>query len=68
VLHAHATVAGRQSLARNNVFYAFSAIGGDPQDYTFRGERTELVAGDNNIFREYVTVSGARKKAAPRRH
>src|SRR5229473_41973 len=45
-----------------NTFYPFSAIGGDPQDYTFRGERTELVAGDGNIFREYVTVSRGTQK------
>ena len=32
-------------------------IGGDPQDYTFRGEHVELVAGDGNIFREHVTIS-----------
>jgi UDP-N-acetylglucosamine acyltransferase len=32
-------------------------IGGDPQDYTFVGERTELLVGDKNVFREYVTVS-----------
>ena len=31
--------------------------GGDPQDYTFRGERVELEAGDENIFREYATVN-----------
>src|SRR6267142_1862923 len=61
-LHAHAAVGGPSKFGKNNVFYAFSAIGGDPQDYTFRGERTELVAGDNNIFREYVTVSRGTQK------
>ncbi len=62
VLHAHATVGGPSKFGKNNVFYSFSAIGGDPQDYTFRGERTELVAGDGNIFREYVTVSRGTQK------
>ncbi len=62
VLHAHATVMGPSKFGKNNVFYSFSAIGGDPQDYTFRGERTELRAGDGNIFREYVTVSRGTKK------
>ena len=57
VLHAHAMVTGPSKFGKNNTFYSFSAIGGDPQDYTFRGERTELLAGDGNIFREYVTVS-----------
>ena len=62
VLHAHAAVQGPSKFGKNNVFYSFSAIGGDPQDYTFRGERTELVAGDGNIFREYVTISRGTEK------
>jgi UDP-N-acetylglucosamine acyltransferase len=62
VLHAHATVMGPSKFGKNNVFYPFSAIGGDPQDYTFRGERTGLVVGDSNIFREYATVSRGTKK------
>jgi UDP-N-acetylglucosamine acyltransferase len=62
VLHAHAAVQGPSKFGKNNVFYSFSVIGGDPQDYTFRGERTELVAGDGNIFREYVTISRGTEK------
>ncbi|MGB4785118.1 MAG: acyl-ACP--UDP-N-acetylglucosamine O-acyltransferase, partial [Candidatus Acidiferrum sp.] len=62
VLHAHAVVQGPSKFGKNNVFHAFSVVGGDPQDYTFRGERAELVAGDGNIFREYVTVSRGTQK------
>lgn len=62
VLHAHAVVQGPSKFGKNNVFHPFSVIGGDPQDYTFRGERVELVAGDGNIFREYVTVSRGTQK------
>jgi len=57
VLHPHAFVGGPAKYGRNNTFYSFCAVGGGPQDYTFRGERTELHVGDGNIFREYVTVS-----------
>ena len=62
LLHAHAVVQGPSKFGKNNVFHAFSVIGGDPQDYTYAGERVELVAGDANIFREYVTVSRGTKK------
>src|SRR6266850_4076036 len=62
VLHAHAVVQGPSKFGKNNVFHAFSVVGGDPQDYTFRGERAELLAGDGNIFREYVTVSRGTQK------
>jgi UDP-N-acetylglucosamine acyltransferase len=66
VLHAHAVVQGPSSFGKHNVFYPFSVIGGDPQDYTYRGERTELAAGDGNIFREYVTVSRGTEKGGGR--
>jgi UDP-N-acetylglucosamine acyltransferase len=66
VVHAHAIVQGPAKFGKNNVFHAFSVIGGDPQDYTYRGERTELVAGDDNIFREYVTVNRGTQKGGGR--
>jgi len=62
VLHSYAVVQGPSRFGKNNVFHGFSVIGGDPQDYTFRGERAELIAGDGNIFREYVTVSRGTQK------
>jgi UDP-N-acetylglucosamine acyltransferase len=57
VLHAHAVVQGPSKFGRENVFHAFCLVGGDPQDYRFRGEKTELLVGDANIFREYVSIS-----------
>ena len=61
-LHPHAVVQGPSKFGENNVFHPFCVIGGEPQDYTFRGERAELIAGDGNIFREYVTVSRGTQK------
>jgi UDP-N-acetylglucosamine acyltransferase len=62
LLHSHAVVQGPSRFGKNNVFHSFCVIGGDPQDYTFRGERAELLAGDGNTFREYVTVSRGTQK------
>lgn len=62
VLHSHAVVQGPARFGRENVFYPFCSVGGDPQDVTFHGERTELVAGDGNIFREYVSISRGTRK------
>jgi UDP-N-acetylglucosamine acyltransferase len=56
-LHEHAVVQGPSKIGRNNVFHPFCSVGGDPQDLGFHGERTELIVGDENTFREYVTVS-----------
>lgn len=57
VLDHHAMVQGPAKLGRNNRVYPFAAVGGDPQDITFRGEPVWLEAGDNNIFREFCTVN-----------
>jgi UDP-N-acetylglucosamine acyltransferase len=57
VLESHAVVRGPARIGRKNVFDSFSSVGGDPQDLKFSGERTELVVGDGNHFREFSTVS-----------
>jgi UDP-N-acetylglucosamine acyltransferase len=62
VLQPHAMVQGPAKYGARNVFHSFCVIGGDPQDYTFAGEHVELEVGDENIFREYVTVSRGTKK------
>ena len=62
VVHAHAVVYGPSKFGAANVFHPFSVVGGDPQDYTFAGEETQLIVGDKNVFREYVTVNRGTKK------
>jgi UDP-N-acetylglucosamine acyltransferase len=57
ILEPHAVVRGPARIGRKNVFDSFCSIGGDPQDLKFSGERTELVVGDGNRFREFSTVS-----------
>src|SRR5271155_5589674 len=62
IVHHHAVIRGPSKFGARNVFHPFSVVGGDPQDYTFGGERVELAAGDGNIFREHVTISRGTKK------
>jgi UDP-N-acetylglucosamine acyltransferase len=62
LVHPHAVILGPSRFGARNIFHSFSVIGGDPQDYTYRGDRTELLAGDGNIFREHVTISRGTKK------
>jgi UDP-N-acetylglucosamine acyltransferase len=40
-------------------------LGGDPQDVSFAGRETWLEIGDDNIFREYVTVHRATSGSRP---
>jgi len=57
VLHPHAVLNGPMIAGRKNIFHPFCSIGGDPQDLKFAGEKTQLVIGDENTFRECVTIS-----------
>ncbi|MCF2950148.1 acyl-ACP--UDP-N-acetylglucosamine O-acyltransferase [Paraglaciecola aquimarina] len=56
VFESHVVVKGKTTIGKNNHFYQFGSIGEDCQDKKYAGEPTELVIGDNNIFREGVTV------------
>jgi carbonic anhydrase/acetyltransferase-like protein (isoleucine patch superfamily) len=53
----HCTIEGPTRIGRDNRFHGHAAIGGDPQDKKFEGERTELVIGDRNVFREFTTIN-----------
>ena len=53
----HCTIQGPTRIGRDNVFHGHAAIGGDPQDKKYRGEQVELVIGDGNSIREFVTIN-----------
>jgi UDP-N-acetylglucosamine acyltransferase len=36
-----------------------AVVGGEPQDFKYRGERTYVRVGEGNIFREFVTIHRA---------
>lgn len=46
-------------IGKNNKIYSGAQLGTDPQDYHFNGEYSECIIGDNNIIREYATISRA---------
>lgn len=53
----HCVIDGHTTIGENNVFYRFCSIGGVPQDKKYAGELTYLEIGNNNTFREFVTVN-----------
>ena len=55
-VESHVVIKGPSHIGRGNHFYQFTSIGEDCQDKKYAGERTELIIGDNNVFREGVTV------------
>jgi UDP-N-acetylglucosamine acyltransferase len=54
---AHAVLQGRTTLGRCNVVFPFASVGAIPQDLKFKGEPSELVIGDRNTIREYVSLN-----------
>lgn len=53
---AHAVLRGATQLGRRNVVHPGAVLGGEPQDLAFSGAETFLTVGDDNVFREHVTV------------
>src|SRR6476469_4954710 len=56
-LMSHVVIAGITRIGSNNRFFPFGAIGCEPQDITYKGEKTRLEMGDHNVIREYVTLN-----------
>lgn len=56
-LQHHVTLAGPMTAGARNKFYAYCSIGQQTQDLKYKGEPTYLEIGDENTFREFVTVN-----------
>jgi len=56
-LQHHVTLTGPMRAGRGNKFYAYCSIGQQTQDLKYRGEPTYLELGDENTFREFVTIN-----------
>ena len=54
---ASAVLDGWTELGDENRVFPSASIGLIPQDLKFKGERTTLVIGKRNIFREFVTIN-----------
>ena len=53
----HCSLLGPTKIGRDNRILGHAAIGGEPQDKKFRGERTTLEIGNRNTIREFVTIN-----------
>ncbi len=56
-LQNHVTLCGPMRAGAQNKFYAYCSIGQQTQDLKYAGEPTYLEIGDENTFREFVTVN-----------
>ena len=56
-LQHHVSLTGPARFGKGNRFHAFCSLGQRTQDLKYSGEPTHLVVGDENTFREFVTVN-----------
>jgi UDP-N-acetylglucosamine acyltransferase len=62
-LDSHVTIVGRTIIGERNRFFPGCVIGGEPQDVSYSGAPTGVEIGNDNTFREGVTVNrGAEKE------
>src|SRR5438045_3913580 len=66
-LQNHVTLAGPMAAGARNKFYAYCSIGQQTQDLKYAGEPTYLEIGDENCFREFVTVNRSTTSAGKTR-
>jgi len=58
-LHSHVVIDGHTRLGARNEIFPFASIGLKTQDLKWKGGITRTVIGDENTFREYVTIHSA---------
>ena len=55
-LRSHVLIEGHTTVGSGNRFFHCAAIGSEPQDLSYSGGESYVEIGDDNTFREYVTI------------
>ncbi|MCY4523162.1 MAG: acyl-ACP--UDP-N-acetylglucosamine O-acyltransferase [Halobacteriovoraceae bacterium] len=55
-LYANVYMEGHTKVGNENQFYPYSTIGTPPQDINYKNEPTRVEIGNNNLFREFVSI------------
>jgi UDP-N-acetylglucosamine acyltransferase len=59
---SHVVIDKWTTIGRDCSIFQFVSIGAAPQDLGYKGEKTEVIIGDNNVIREFVTIHRATTK------
>lgn len=51
---SHTLITGYTSIGDNNKIYSHAALGSEPQDLKYAGEKVELIIGNDNKIREFT--------------
>ena len=57
ILKSNVVIDGHTEIGENCTIYPFSVLGNPPQDLKFKGEKSKLIIGSNNVIREHVTMN-----------
>ena len=50
-------IEGNTKVGKGTRIFPFAAIGTQPQDLKYKGEKSSIEIGENNLIREYVTIN-----------
>jgi UDP-N-acetylglucosamine acyltransferase len=64
VVGPHALIDGWTQIGVGNRIGPFCAIGTPPQDLSYKGEKTRVEVGDENVLREYVSIHRGTQRGA----
>ena len=56
IIHSHVNISGHTKIGKENKIFPFASIGSDPQDLKYNQEKSLVIIGSKNIFREGVSV------------
>lgn len=59
VVGSHAIIDGFTTIGKDNQIFPGAAIGLEPQDLKYEGANSQVIIGDRNRIREYVTINRA---------
>lgn len=57
VIGPHVVISGYTKLGQNNRVHQFVSLGDEPMDISYQNEETCLEIGDNNVIREFTSIS-----------
>ncbi len=57
VLKSNVVIEGYTEVGENCTIFPFSVLGNPPQDLKFKGEKSKLIIGSNNVIREHATLN-----------
>ncbi len=66
-LHSHVVIERNTTIGARCEAFPFAALGGRTQDLKFKGDETHLHIGDDNTFRENVTIHRGTQTDTPTR-